>query len=129
VEFFSEVRDHLTPEGAVVVNVGRTPNDNRLVEAIVATLLRVFPSAHAIDVPGSFNTVVVATVQPTDADHLAANLPLLEANPFLHGTATRAVANLHQVVGGATVFTDDRASIELLTNLLLLNFALEGFGV
>jgi predicted membrane-bound spermidine synthase len=126
VEFFRQVRDHLTGEGVAVINVGRTGDDYRLVEAMLATLLRVFPSAYVIDVPGSYNAVVVATVQPTESSNLAANLPGLTGNEFLYATAQRAVENLRAIQPSRVVFTDDRAAIELMTNALVLRFVLEG---
>ncbi|MGD2179328.1 MAG: fused MFS/spermidine synthase [Anaerolineae bacterium] len=126
VEFFQEVRDHLTNDGVVAINVGRTADDDRLVRAMVTTLLEVFPSAHVIDVPNSFNAVVVATVQPTKAGNLAANLPVIRDTAFLHLTALKAIENLHPTQAGRVVFTDDRASIELMTNALLFDFILGG---
>jgi spermidine synthase len=124
VEFFYEVRDHLTDDGVVVINVGHAGGDYRLVEAMLATLLEVFPSAHVIDVPYSFNAVVVATVQPTQPGNLLANLSGLEGDDFLHPTALNAAANLRPTQPSAVVFTDDRASIELMTNALVLDFVL-----
>jgi spermidine synthase len=126
VEFFRQVRDHLTADGVVVINVGHTPQDYRLVEAMLATLLEVFPSAHVIDVPNSYNAIVVATVQPTTADNLLANLPGLEGDTFLHPTALQAVANLRPTQPGTVIFTDDRAAIEWMTNALLFDFVLKG---
>jgi spermidine synthase len=72
----SRVRDHLTDLGVLVINVGRTPDDRRLVEAMVGTIGAVFPSVHVVDVPNTFNTIVFATVQP-HADNLAGNLASL----------------------------------------------------
>ncbi len=126
VEFFRQARDHLTDDGVAVINVGRIPGDYRLVEAMLATLLEVFPSAHVIDVPSSYNAIVVATVQSTEAGNLAANLPGLAGNEFLYATARRAVENLHARQPSGVVFTDDRAAIELMTNALVLDFALKG---
>ncbi len=126
VEFFHQARERLTPDGVVAINVGRAGDDYRLVQAMVATLLRVFPSVHVIDVPNSFNAVVVATVQPSDAANLAQNLSGLTADPFLHTTALRAVQNLRATTPGDVVFTDDRASIELMTNALLFDFIRRG---
>jgi spermidine synthase len=126
VEFFHEVRDHLTPDGVVAINVGRTADDYRLVRAMVTTLLEVFPSAHVIDVPNSFNAVVVATVQPSEAGNLAANLPVIRDTDFLHFTALDAIDNLHPTEPSQVIFTDDRASIELMTNALLFDFILGG---
>ena len=125
VEFFRQVRDHLTADGVVVINVGHTPQDYRLVEAMLATMLEVFPSAHVIDVPESFNAIVVATVQPTTADNLLANLPGLEGDTFLHPTALQAAANLRPTQPGTVIFTDDRAAIEWMTNALILGFILQ----
>ena len=92
----------------------------------MATLLEVFPSAHVVDVPYSFNTVVVATVQPTEASNLSANLPYLEGDPFLHPTLLNAIENLHPTEPSRVVFTDDRPSIEWMTNALLVDFILGG---
>ncbi len=126
VEFFRQVRDHLTDDGVAVINVGHTGDDYRLVEAMLATMLQVFPSAHVISVPGSYNAIVVATVRPSESGNLAANLPGLAGNGFLYATAKRAVENLRAVQPGRVVFTDDRAAIELMTNALVFNFILEG---
>ena len=126
VEFFRQVRDHLTRDGVVAINVGHTPKDYRLVEAMLATLLQVFPSAHVIDIPNSFNAIVVATVQPSAAGNLESNLPVLEDDDFLYPTALEAVANLRPTQPSAVVFTDDRAAIELMTNALVFDFVLGG---
>ena len=127
VEFFQEARDHLTDDGVVVINVGHTPDDYRLVEAMLTTLRQVFPSTHVLDVPDSFNAVIVATVQPTQSGNLCLNLPNLEGNDFLYHTALLGAANLNFVQPGDVVFTDDRATIEWMTNALVLEFILKGF--
>ena len=125
VEFFRQVRDHLTADGVLAINVGHTSEDYRLVEAMLATLLEVFPSAHVIDVPDSFNAVVVATVQPSEAGNLLLNLPYLEGDQFLYPTALQAAANLRPTEPGPVVFTDDRAAIEWMTNALVFDFILQ----
>lgn len=124
VEFFQEVRDHLTDDGVVVINVGRTPGDYRLVEAMVATLQQIFPSTHTMDVAGSYNAIVVATVQPTSPDNLEANIPLLD-NPVLQVIASEALGNLRTVEPGPMVFTDDRAPVEMLTHSIVFNYILD----
>jgi predicted membrane-bound spermidine synthase len=129
VEFFAEVRAHLTEKGVVAINVGHTPDtgdgDWRLVEAMVATMQQVYPAVHVIEVPGSFNAIVVATVQPTTACNLADNLPLL-ADVRLHTVAEQALANLREVAPTGLVFTDDRAPVEQLTHDLALRYILGG---
>jgi spermidine synthase len=129
VEFFAEVRAHLTDHGVVAINVGHTPGagdgDWRLVEAMVNTMRQVYPSVHVIEIPDSFNAIVVATAKPTTAQNLADNLPLL-ADMRLRTVAERALANLRDVTPTRIVFTDDRAPVEQLTHGLALRYILGG---
>lgn len=128
-EFFQDVRAHLRPEGVLVINVGRTPEDRRLVDGMAGTLASVFPSVHVVDVPATFNTIVYATVQPTDPGDLVANLDRLAragADPLLIDVLVRTVANLQPTPDSDVVFTDDLAPIEHLTNAVALRFLLSG---
>jgi len=128
-EFFEEARAHLLPEGVVVINVGRTDRDRRLVDGMVGTLRAVFPSVHVVDVPVTFNTIVFATMQPTDPGNLADNLERLAlqgADPLLIDVLARTLANLQPTPDSSVVFTDDKAPIEQLTNAVALGFLLAG---
>lgn len=128
VEFFQEVRDHLLPNGVVAINVGRTTDDRRLVDAMTRTLSAVYPSVHAIDVPRSFNTILVATVQPTSAENLAENLALLgdTAPQMLRDVLTLSINAQVPAVTSEVIFTDDRAPLETMVDSLTLNFLLNG---
>jgi len=115
--------------------VGRTPGDRRLIEALGATLASVFPTVHVIDVPGTFNSLLVATVQPTRPENLAENLAALppHAHPLLRDALSRARAQLALTPqpsfpprGGEGAFTDDRAPVEQITNAMILQFLLQG---
>jgi spermidine synthase len=121
VEFFQEARRHLEEDSVVVVNVGRTPGDDRLVAAIAATLRAVFPTVHAVDVPNSYNTILVATVQPTTTENLRANREGL-TDPDLRAIADEALANLRPVPEGGIVLTDDRAPVEAITHAMILAY-------
>jgi spermidine synthase len=133
-EFFTIVRDHLTERGVLAINVGRAVNttsgseDRRLVEAMTNTLLTVFPTVHTIDVPNSFNTILVATVQPTTLQHLVENLNALpaDADPLLRTAMQVAVNALKPTVRSTVLFTDDRAPVETIINAMLLDFILGG---
>jgi len=127
-EFFEEVRAHLTEDGVVAINVGRTFTDRRLVEAMAGTLQSVFPSVHVVDVPGTFNSLLYATVQPTRAESLAANLAAMgdQAHPLLRDALTRAMQYLQPTPETEIVFTDDIAPVEQLTNSILIRFVLGG---
>jgi spermidine synthase len=126
-QFFQEVKWQLTDNGVMAINVGRVPEDRRLVEAITATLLTVFPSVHTIDVPGSLNTILVATRQPTTADNLRANLALLDgaADPLLPITVQAAVDNLMPTVAGEMIFTDERSPVETIIDSIVIRFLLQ----
>lgn len=126
VEFFQEVRRHLEEDGVVVVNVGHTPGDDRLVAALAATMRAVFPTVHAIDVPHSFNTILVATVRPTTAENLRANREEM-ADPDLRAVADEALANLRPVPEGGVLLTDDRAPVEAITHAMILAY-LRAYG-
>ena len=128
VEFFTEVRDHLTENGVAAVNVGRTDTDRRLVNAMAATLLEVFPTVHAMDVPLSFNTILVATREPTSANNLLLNLNNLpeDAPVILRDALSLGVDSLVALTPAPPIFTDDRAPVETLVDSLVLNFLLSG---
>jgi predicted membrane-bound spermidine synthase len=138
-EFFAEVRDHLTDNGVVAINVGRTATDRRLVDALAATLGTVFPSVHVVDVPETFNSILYATVQPTSPDNLAANLALLprvdpaaprpDAQALLRTVIRRASEHRRPTPAGGVIFTDDRAPVESMTNAIIVDFIVRGgFG-
>ena len=124
VQFFDEVRNHLTDNGVVAMNVGRTQTDRRLVAALANTLNYVFPSVHAIDVPNSFNTILVATQQPSASADLMVNLNNLPDNvrSDLRRIIHSASENFVSIATSDIVFTDDRAPVETLVDSLVLNF-------
>lgn len=124
VEFFRIVRDHLTTDGVVAINVGQTPGDPALVEAIAATLREVFPSVHAVEIDPGMNVVLYATVQQTAATNLRANLPLAMGRPLLGEVASAAADRVYSPHAGGVAFTDDRASIEWETNKVLFRYLL-----
>ncbi len=130
LEFFEIVRDHLSEDGVMVINVGRSPQDRRLVDALASTCLSVFPSVHIMDLPDSFNTILFATVQPTEAENLSANFTALNqsgtAPALLMQSMASTLANLQPAPEPGPVFTDDLAPIEWITNSMVVNFLLSG---
>lgn len=128
VEFFREADARLLPHGALAVNVGRTHSDRRLVEAMTATLLQVFPAVHTMDVPNSFNTILVATRSRTDAGNLLRNLAAMPAtaSPLLRDALALGAASLVDTVAADAWFSDDHAPVERLVDSLLQDFLLAG---
>lgn len=129
-EFFEIAASHLTSRGVLVINVGRAPQDRSLINGLATTLATLFPSIHIVDIPGTLNSMVYATMQPTTREDLFANLTRLSADPSAHPLLTQtlfsACTNLQPGYQTTMVFTDDRAPIEWLTNNLVINFILHG---
>lgn len=128
-EFFQAAADHLTPTGVLAINVGRAPDDRRLVDALATTLAAVFPSVHITDVPMSLNTIIYATMQPTTAENLPENYQLLQnasVHPLLLDAMQTAIVHYNPNWQPSIVFTDDRSPIEWMTNNLILSFILKG---
>ncbi len=129
-EFFQITHDHLTDTGVVAINVGSVPGDRRLINGLATTMATVFPSIHIMDIPGTLNTMIFATKQPTDTTAFATNLVNLSHDPKVHPLLLSAMqitfANLKPGYQTTQVFTDDRAPIEWIVNEMVVRFALSG---
>ena len=128
-EFFQVVQEHLTLDGVVEINVGRSLSDRRLINGLAGTLQSLFPSVFVMDVPYSFNSIIYATMQPTHLANLYANLEYLNnasAHPLLISAVNITLQNIQPTPDNQTVFTDDQAPIELITNQLVVDFVLSG---
>jgi spermidine synthase len=129
-EFFQLAKDHLTDDGVLVVNVGRSPIDRTLVDQIASTIETLFPSVFVVDVPGSFNSMIYATRIPTQFANLQANLDLLKTAPgisdLLLDSIQVAIDNVQSTPPVSVVYTDDWSPIEWVTNNMVLNYVLFG---
>jgi len=122
-EFFSTIRSHLSSTGVVALNTAHTTHDYRLVQAFVNTMSKVFPSVYVFDVPGTFNTEIMATVQPTSITTFRQNLAQFTPSSIMGQVASEVSPVVTQGRSdGGIVFTDDRAPIEQITDQLLLNY-------
>ncbi|MGB8215418.1 MAG: fused MFS/spermidine synthase [Anaerolineales bacterium] len=127
-EFFQIAADHLNPNGALAINVGRAPGDRRLINGLATTIGTLFPSIYVMDIPDTFNSIIYATLQPTSAKDLQANLINFITHPGVNTLLTDSMAltwtNLQPAPQHTIVFTDDLAPIEWMTNDLILNYML-----
>jgi hypothetical protein len=110
--------------------VGRSPTDRRLIDDLVGTIRTVFPSIYVMDLEESFNSIIYATIQPTQIQNLYDNLLALyarpETHPLLLQALQRVVADQQPTPDSRVVFTDDWAPIEWITNNMVLNYVLFG---
>lgn len=129
-EFFRIAADHLTPNGALAINVGRAPGDRRLIDGLATTIGTMFSSIYVMDIPNTFNSILYATLQPTSLHDLQANLATLVnqagVNSLLIDSMALTLANIQPAPQHTLVFTDDLSPIEWMTNNLILNFVLHG---
>jgi spermidine synthase len=129
-EFYQICYDHLTDRGVLTLNVGSVPGDRRLIDGLATTMATIFPSIHIMDIPGTLNTMIFATKQPTQAVDFAVNLSLMSQEagiaPLLLTSMQTTFANMKPGYDKTEVFTDDRAPIEWIVNDMVVRFALSG---
>src|SRR5437764_13201918 len=122
-EFFTTIRSHLSATGVVVLNTAHTTHDYRLVQAFINTMSQVFPSVYTLNVPGTFNTEVMATMQHTSISTFRANLAQFAPTSVMGQVASEVSPVVREGhADGGIVFTDDRAPIEQITDKLLLSY-------
>lgn len=124
-EFFEETYAHLSPNGTLVINVARILDDRRLVDALYTTIKAVYPSVFIVDVPDTLNSIVFATRQPTQQNNLIDNyIALSEENDtpnLLLASLETAILNLQPLPQESTLFTDDLAPVEWITNAMIMD--------
>lgn len=118
-EFFGEARDHLSDRGVLAVNVGHSARDRRVLEAIARTMNRVFDPVYAFD-SGKYNTVLVSTRREADVEAMWENLP--QAPKAVRGLTADVALHLEPIKGSGPILTDDRAPVEWMTDLMILDY-------
>lgn len=130
LEFFTICASHLTENGVLTLNVGSTPGDRRLIDGLATTMAQIFPTVHTMDIPGTLNTMIFATMQRTTPDAFFANIQRFTSdtslNPLLVATMASTYTHLNTGYETTTVFTDDLAPIEWIVNDMVVKFVLQG---
>lgn len=122
-EFFARARAHLTPEGVLAINAGRTATDYRLVDALSGTLTATFPSVFIVDVHAYTNSVIFASNVPTTLEAFRARA-LANQNLTLDPIVQEALTTGHirQAYPNGIVFTDDLAPVERVIDEIILGY-------
>ncbi len=111
-EFFELVQAHLTEEGVAALNVASKDGD--LLWALENTFAKVFGSAQAFLVPGSYNTMVFS------GDLLQESVSPEELRPYVERVHAETQSILFDPQ--KNVFTDDKSSlVDLLSEKMWLN--------
>ena len=113
VEFFTLVRDHLKPDGVMVVNMNMRAGEGGINEYLSDTISSVFSSVRTIDIGWSTNRELFASNNPDDVGRMLKN-NALESDPSLRSLMSRTADKLESYSPGDRIMTDDRAPVELL---------------
>jgi hypothetical protein len=121
-EFFASVRAHPRPGGVMIVNVGHVPGSDALEKVVTATLRAVFPVVMR-DRVSDGNSLVVASTRSLSGQRLIAAANSGRLSSDLDGLALIDGGRLGPALRGGSVYTDDRAPVEWLTDLSILRYA------
>ena len=114
VEFFRLVRQHLKPDGIMVVNLNmRGGEEGNINQHLSDTIAAVFPEIWTVDVPLSTNRELYASCDAEMIERMANNAALC-GDAELRGLLERIRENLLQYEAGEYLMTDDCAPVELL---------------
>jgi spermidine synthase len=122
-EFFELVRDHLTPGGVVVVNVGHPEGQDDLEKVLSATMREVFGTV-ARDPSEDTNTQVIGTNGQLSGQRLRRSLASMPVD--LRLVAALAAGRLEPALEGGEVYTDDKAPVEWLVDKSIVDYAADG---
>ena len=121
-EFFASVRAHLRPGGLMIVNVGHLPQSDALEKVVSATLRAAFPVVMRDQVSTS-NSLVIAGRSPVVPALMVSAARRLGLPQELQELASSVRQRLGPSLAGGSVFTDDRAPVEWLTDLSIVQYA------
>ena len=115
IEFFNLVKDHLTDNGVMVVNLNmRSDEEGNINFYLCDTITKCFSEVYFVDVRSSSNRVLLASNNANMVNNLNTNLDLIENESLNYFIKSKVVDNLEAYVGGNLIFTDDKAPVELL---------------
>jgi hypothetical protein len=122
VEFFTEARDHLSPDGVLAINVARTETNYALVDAVASTLKHVYPSVFVLDTLADLNSIVFALPQPIQLADVEATLSTLH-DPILADVTARSSGRIREFAhANRRPLTDDLAPVEQIVHTILAGF-------
>jgi spermidine synthase len=121
VEFFELVRSRLAEGGVLIVNVLDKSPKQELLQAMGATLKRVFPTVERLSTPGG-NHLLFAFAEKRNLAETVGRLKSAGGPPWVQELARKAVGEIVEFEprAEAVVFTDDWAPVEEMTRRMLV---------
>ena len=123
-EFFELARGRLAPGGVFAMNVAwRTADDWELPHILAATLNEAFPTVYIQMFRLRSNTILYAADRDVPVETVAQRMAAPE-NPHIRDLISKGVDKFGRYSGGEdiTVFTDDRAPVEMYTDITIRKF-------
>jgi spermidine synthase len=122
-DFFKLVRDRLTPDGIVALNVSTVPGDDRLARSIAGTLATQFPLV--MKWPAfHFNQLVLGFANRESLSVLTQRAEQAPAD--LLPVTQLLTSQWAQVAPMADYWTDDRAPVEWITDRMIVSYGTSG---
>lgn len=125
-EFFKILSDHLSYDGMIVINVGRSPFDRVLINDLSTTILQEFSQVFVTDIPDSFNSIIFASKSMDSGWSAFINNYKIIAhdtsNELIFQAMTLTINGRSEPPEIGRVFTDDLSPIEWLTNKIILDY-------
>ncbi len=121
VEFFQLVKDHLTEDGVMVVNMSmRGKGENTINTYLADTISTLFSEVYTADVTWSTNRELFAGNDPGMIETFRRNVQRLNGYSApkwaeLSRMMSEAGSGLSEYTAGSRVMTDDKAPVELLS--------------
>ncbi|MBR3296619.1 MAG: fused MFS/spermidine synthase, partial [Firmicutes bacterium] len=113
VEFFSLVKDHLTDNGVMVVNMNmHSDGEGSINEALADTISSVFSSVYTVDVRNNTNRELFAA--DFDVSKALMDNNVIRDISQVSGMAGIVYSGLVSYEAGGNILTDDRAPVEVL---------------
>ena len=114
VEFFELVREHLTDDGVMVVNMNmRGTEEGNINQYLADTISKVFSTVYTADVLGTTNRELFASNNPAMIEVFKRNTDV-ENNREMKIMMGKIASELTVYVPGDYLMTDDKAPVELL---------------
>ena len=114
VEFFTMVKEHLTPEGVMVVNMNmRGKKEGNINQYLSDTIASVFEQVYTVDVENSSNRELFGFADETQIDRFKEEIKNIQ-NRDLYALMKHVSAHMKWYEKGNYMMTDDKAPVELL---------------
>lgn len=114
VEFFTLVKEHLTPDGVMVVNMNmRGTKEGNINQYLSDTIASVFDQVYTVDVEGSTNRELFAFSDNSRMDIFREDIAGIRDND-LYALMRHIAGQLEYYEKGDYRMTDDKAPVELL---------------